>query len=419
MNPFSWLTSSFRSALPVPTTRPSEAGGGFLNTGGFLSGGLFGRYVYGSPNTSGVAVNERTAMSLPAFFAGVNIISSDLSTLPLELVQKMGDGSTRKATEHPCWPMFARSPDGVSTSCRWRAALISHGVVYGGGYAEIVPAIDGSRIYAYLLDPDRVQVVSSPEGGLHYQTGGGVLPPDKVIHFAGLSHDGITGHPIVQIAREAIGLGLAGNTFAGSYLGNGVAPAGYFESPEALTAEARSQFLQSIEERHSGPVQAGRVGLLPPGWKFNESKGGANPESAQLLDLRSFSVKDVARLLRIPLHKLADMSAVSYASIEASNLEYVQGTLLPWAEALEQSLNLRLLTDDQVAAGYTFRHDFKSLLRADAAGRAALYTVLFNTTAITPNEIRAQEGLPPRDGGDEVLTPLNMTTVSQGATVGS
>jgi HK97 family phage portal protein len=128
-----------------------------------------------------------------------------------------------------------------------------------------------------------------------------------------------------------------------------------------------------------------------------------------MMELRRFSVLEVARLLRVPPHKLGDYSNASYSSIEAANLEYVQTTLLPWAEAFEQSLNLRLLTDAEVAAGYTFRHDFSALLRADAAGRAALYTTLFNTTSISPNEIRAREGMNPRAGGDEFLTPLNMT----------
>lgn len=400
-----WITS-LRS-LPAPKTRPPESGVGLLS-----GGGLFGRFVYGSPNTTGVNVNEHSAMSLPAFFAGVNIIASDLSALPLELVQRMPDGSTRKAVEHPAWALFARSPDGMSTSMRWRSAITSHAIVYGGGYAEIVPAVDNSRLYAYLLDPDRVQVVYSPTEGLRYQTGGGVLPAENVVHFAGLSHDGVTGHPIVQLARQALGLGIAANDFAGSYLGNGTASAGFFQPPVDLKQEALDNFLKSFEARHAGSGSAGRAGVLPVGWNWLESKGGANPESAQLLDLRSFSVKDVARLLRIPLHKLADMSAVSYASIEASNLEYVQGTLSPWAEAFEQSLNLKLLSDAEVAAGYTFRHDFVQLLKADVVGRTARNRAMFASAALTPDEWRASEGFPPLGTPDSTKTyaPMNMTT---------
>jgi HK97 family phage portal protein len=298
---------------------------------------------------------------------------------------------------------------------RWRSAITSHAIIYGGGFGEIVPAVDDSRVYLFLLDPASTQVQISTTGDVSYVTAGGTLPKEKIVHFAGLSHDGITGHPIVRMARQALGLGLAAQEFGGAYLGNGTGAAGWFVPPNELRAEAKKEFLDSVEERHQGPEMAGRMGILPPGWNFLESKGGANPENAQLLDLRQFSVLDVARLLRVPPHKLGDKSGESYASIEASNLEYIQGTLLPWAEALEQSLSLRLLSDEEVAAGYTWRHDFRSLLRADATGRANLIKTMFQSKALTPNEIRIGEGYSPIDSPDmnQTYMQLNQGTGEQ------
>jgi HK97 family phage portal protein len=298
---------------------------------------------------------------------------------------------------------------------RWRSAITAHAIIYGGGFGEIVPAVDDSRIYLFLLDPANTQVQIASDGGVTYATAGGTLPKERVVHFAGLSHDGITGHPLVRLARQALGLGLAGQDFAASFLGNGTGAAGWFKPPNEVKPEARKEFLDSVEERHQGPEMAGRMGILPVGWTFEESKGGSNPEQAQLLDMRAFTVLDVARLLRVPPHKLGDKSGESYASIEASNLEYIQGTLLPWAEALEQSLNLRLLTDEEAAAGYTWRHDFKSLLRADATGRANLIKTMFTSKALTPNEIRIGEGFVPIDSPDmnQTYMQLNQGTGEQ------
>jgi HK97 family phage portal protein len=393
------FTALFRSSPPGPRQSDSAS---------FMGRGLLNRLGYQSPNTTGVAVTERSALSLPAFYAGVNCIASDLSAIPLELLQVMPDGSTRKAKEHKAWPIFSRSPDGNTTSIRFRSALTAHAIIYGGGYAEIVPAIDSSRVYLFLLDPEATSITLSPGGEVSYQTSGGTLPKEKVVHFSGLSHDSLCGHPLVRLARQALGLGLAGQDFAASFLGNGTGAAGWFVPPNELRAEAKKEFLDSVEERHKGPEMAGRLGILPVGWTFEESKGGSNPEQAQLLDMRAFTVLDVARLLRVPPHKLGDKSGESYASIEASNLEYIQGTLLPWAEALEQSLNLRLLTDEEAAAGYTWRHDFKSLLRADATGRANLIKTMFTSKALTPNEIRISEGYQPIDQPDMNATYMQL-----------
>jgi phage portal protein BeeE len=187
------FTGLFRSSPPGPRA----------STSGTFNGGLRGRFGYQGPNSTGVNVNERSALALPAFFAGLNVISSSLASLPLDLVQVMPDGSIRKAKEHRCWPIFSRSPDGQTTSMRWRSAITAHAIVYGGGFGEIVPAVDDSRIYLFLLDPSTTQVQVASDGGVSYTTAGGTLPKERVAHFAGLSHDGITGHPIVRMARQA------------------------------------------------------------------------------------------------------------------------------------------------------------------------------------------------------------------------
>jgi HK97 family phage portal protein len=400
------FTALFRSSPPGPRASNS----------GTFNNGFFGRFGIGyqSANTAGVNVNERSALALPAFFAGVNVISSSLASLPLELVQVMPDGSIRKAKEHRCWPIFSRSPDSQTTSMRWRSAITSHAIVYGGGFAEIVPAVDSSRIYLFLLDPASTQVQVSTDGEVSYTTAGGTLPKDKIVHFAGLSHDGITGHPIVRLARQALGLGLAAQEFGGAYLGNGTGAAGWFQPPNELRAEAKKEFLDSVEERHQGPEMAGRMGILPPGWNFLESKGGANPENAQLLGLREFSVQDISRLLNVPPSKLGLRSGESYASLEASQRDFVDSCLVPWGEAFEQSLSLRLLTDEEVADGYQFRHSFDALIRGDTAARTARNSAMFDRGCLQPDEWRVSENLQPLNtpGSRTTYTPLNMTPIS-------
>jgi HK97 family phage portal protein len=393
-----FLKNIFRSNLPAPTARPNPTfGGGFLN-----------RFGFGSPNTTGVHVTEQTALSHPAWYAATSIISTGLASLPLRLVQRMPDGSSRPAKEHRAYAAFARTPDGYTTPNRFRAALVGHALTYGNAFCEIVTSTDKSKVWLYLLDPEATFARYRPDWTVEYVTGGRSLSADKVVHVANLGWDGLNGYPVVRLAKQSLGLGMAATEWAGSFLGNSAKPSGYVQTSETLKAEERAEFLKNFNEYHAGPQNSGRVSMLPPGFTFNELKGTTEAASSGLNDLRAFSVLDVSRLTSVPPHKLGDRSGESYASIEASNLEFVQTALLSWSVAVESSLNLKLLTDEEYEAGYRFEHDFRELLRADATGRANLIRVMFASKSITPNEIRIGEGFEPIDSTDMNQTYMQL-----------
>jgi phage portal protein BeeE len=109
-----------------------------------------------------------------------------------------------------------------------------------------------------------------------------------------------------------------------------------------------------------------------------------------------------------------DYSEMHYSTVEASNREYVQTALQPWAKALEESLNLRLLTEEEQAAGFTFKHDFSALLRGDAAARTAMFSAMTDRGVLSPNQWAIEEGFPPFEGGDEHRMPLNTGPASGG-----
>jgi HK97 family phage portal protein len=166
-----------------------------------------------------------------------------------------------------------------------------------------------------------------------------------------------------------------------------------------------------VDAIHKGVENAGRLGILPVGWDIKESSGGANPENAQLLGLREFSVQDISRLLNVPPSKLGLRSGESYASLEASQRDFVDSCLVPWGESFEQSLSLRLLTDEEVSDGYQFRHSFDALIRGDTAARTARNSAMFDRGCLRPDEWRVSENLPPLNtpGSRTTYTPLNMT----------
>jgi HK97 family phage portal protein len=366
----------------------------------------------GNRNRSGQVVTPDSALTLAAAFAAINVIATDTASFPLCLHRKRKDGGSDEITDDPRAQMMAVSPDGETTSLRFRQDLMGHVLGWGNGYAEIEFDDSGVPTGLYVLDPNATNPERIPQNRrLFYRTSGGrTLPPYRVLHFAGLGYDGLKGYSPITLAKESIGLGLAAEAFGCTFFGNGTWPGLVLESPQKLSKDSVSNLREQWEELHRGGDNSHRVAVLEMGMKA--SRVTINPEDAQFLETRKFQVVEVARIFRLPPHKIGDYSQSHLANIEASNLDYASTVLTPWCRMVEQQLDFKLLTEDERRAGFYFQHDMTSLLRGDSQSRANFYAKLRDLGAINPNEIRAKENLDPIEGGDVYLVPMNMTPLS-------
>jgi hypothetical protein len=136
-------------------------------------------------------------------------------------------------------------------------------------------------------------------------------------------------------------------------------------------------------------------------------KLGVEPEKAQLLGAREFTVRDVARWFKMPAHKLqATGQTESYNSIEVKNLDYLIETLRPIDVTIEQAIQRDLILDPEA-----FFSEFlmDALLRGDTAARAQYYRTAIQFGWMNRNEVRLRENLNPAPGLDRFLEPINMT----------
>jgi HK97 family phage portal protein len=365
-----------------------------------------------SGTLAGVAITPESALGLAAVYAAINVIATDLACLPLEVYRKRRDGGRDYAGDHPVASMFASSPDGETTSMRWRQAILGHVLGWGNGYAEIEFSA-GRPVGAYLLDPmtepmrrpqDRVLYYAKPDGN--------TLPPRRAIHLAGLGFDGLKGYSPVRLARETLGLTMAAERFGSSFFGNGSRPSGILKLPAAMRKETKDRVRDEWERMQSGSNNTGRTAVLDAGSEWQSIT--IPPEDAQFLATRQFQVIEVARLYRVPPHKIGDYSQSHLANIEAANLDYLTTTLMPWCEAIEQELNLKLFTPEERVAGFYVEHNMAAFLRGDMKSRAEFYTKLRDLGVFTPNDVAERENLNPiGDEGDIRLVPVNMQTLER------
>lgn len=364
------------------------------------------------PATSGVAVTPSTALQLTAFYAAVSGIATDVASLPLRPLQRMPDGSRREAREHEIDRLLRISPDGETTSMRWRQALMGHALMYEGGYAEIVRKGNGRPASLHLLDPSTTRTKRDKDTRrLYYEIDGGKrLAPQNVLHVAGFGFDGLNGYNLINVAREALGLGLAAQTFGSSFFGNGTTLSGYIKYPGQLTSTSRSNLRDGWTDVHGGPYNAHRPGILEEGASWEQL--GTDPEKAQALETRRFQVNEMGRIYRTPPHKIGDFSQAHLANIEASNLDYLMTCLMGWLEAIEQEFTFKLFTGGEQTAGYYVEHNMLALLRGDMTARGNYYKVMRDLGVFSPNDICQRENLDPLGpAGDVRLVPLNMTTL--------
>ena len=368
-----------------------------------------------SPAVSGVTVTDQTALTLTAYYAGVTRIATDVAALPLQLYRRRPDGGRDEVRDHPVVPLLTVSPDGVHTAFAFRQAWIAHAVGFGNGYAEIRFDSDGFPKRLDLLDPKATTPERRPQDDrLFYRSGSGTVPSWRMLHAAGLGYDGVKGYSPVQLFKEALGLGIAAERFGAAWFGNGSRPGGIIKIPGGIKdAAERDRLRNEWQQLHGGPENAGKPAVLTHGADFTPFQ--IPPEEAQFLQTRQFQVLEVSRMLGgIPPHKLGDYSQAHLTNIEASNIDYVSMVLTPWCEAIEQVLNLKLLTTDERADGYYLEHNLLGFLRGDSRARAEFYKALMSLGVITPNEIRRWENLNPIDGADFTTVPLNVAILRDG-----
>jgi HK97 family phage portal protein len=332
---------------------------------------------------AGVLVNERQAFRLSPVFACFKIISEDLSKIPLSVYQQLPDFSVRLAPEHRVHKLIHDEPNDVMTAAVFRASLITSALAFGNAFAFIERDRAARVVSLHLMPSDRTSAVfiNGKFGFATTATQNGQakwIEADNVIHLIGLSMDGVTGYSPVTTCKNAIGIGLAAEKFAAQFFGNGARATGVLTHPEHLDAEAYENLKKSVREWATGE-NALRPIILEEGLKWDQIT--INPNDGQVVETRKFQVEEVARLYRVPLHKLGELSRSTNNNIEHQGIEHNQDALQPWAVKLEQEINRKLL-----GGSYFCEHDFSELERGDSASVATGLLNLRNGGFISTND---------------------------------
>lgn len=393
-----------------------------------------GRPAYSTP--AGVDVNADTAIRMSTVYACVRLLGDTIGSLPLSAYVRRGRQRISYAAVYGSQPEWVNRPNPDTTRLEFYEQVITSLNLHGNAFVLTVRDELGDVMELYCINPQNVRIRrATAESELYYEVTIGtnsqnslydglqsaegatktmILTKREMLHIPLFRLPGqLLGLGPIGAARITLGSAMAAEVYAASYFGNAANPGGVIESPGELTEEQITDIARNWNLSHTGPYRAGKLGVLTGGASFKPLT--LNAADAQLLEVRRFGVEEIARLFRVPISLLGHpvAGAMSFASVEAQNLSFVQHSLRPLLERIEQALSPLLPEPD----GF-IKFNLDALLRGTTLERYEAYTKGLNEGFLSINDVHASEDMAPVADGDQYRVPLQNIDLTDAREVG-
>ena len=376
-------------------------------------------FIGAAPTTSGVQVNEWTALNSSAVFACIRILSETIASLPLHLYERTDQGKDR-AVNHRLYTVLHDMANDEMSAFTFRETSQGHLGSWGNAYAEIQRNQRGDVTALWPLLPDRTwpeRITGTRELVYNTNIGGRTfrLPKERVLHVSFFGYDGMVGYSPIRLGRESIGLAQATEQYGSKFFRNDTRPSGFLKHPGRLSRDAKNNLRQEFEDKHQGLDNSHRLAVLEEGVDFQSV--GIPPEDAQMLQTRKFQIAEIARWYRMQLHKLAEMDSATFSNIEQQAIEFVQDTIYPWVSRWEAAIKTQLLSRRERNRLFP-EFLMEGLLRGDTQSRFNAYAIARQWGWMSANDVRERENMNklPDEQGGIYLIPSNMMPAEKAQT---
>ncbi len=370
-------------------------------------------FYFGS-SISGKAVNPKNSIQVSTVYACVRVIAETVASLPLAVYEETENGS-RKALEHPLYRLLHDEPNEEMTSFIWREVALTHLLLWGNSYSQIIRTGRNHVVGLYPLLPDQMTVDRDEKGNLTYTystTKGETvkLKPEEVLHIPGLGFDGIMGYSPIALEKNAIGLGIAAEEYGSKFFQNGARPSGVLTHPNTVKDVKRLR--ENWNATYGGSSNGGKVAVLEENMTFTPISLPNN--EAQFLETRRFQVEEICRIFRVPPHLIGNLERATFSNIENQSIDFAVHTIRPWLVRIEQAMNRALFAENEKGRFYA-QFNIDGLMRGDYKSRMEGYAIARQNGWMSANDIRALENmnpLPEELGGDQYLVNGNMIPIN-------
>lgn len=351
-----------------------------------------------------VEIRFETVLSNSTDFACRTLIASDISKLPIRLVEWDEVNQIWKPTKNPAYDPVIRKPNHFQNRMQFFENWVLSKLQTGNTY--ILKERDNRNVVRrlYILDPQLVTPLISTSGDVYYQLGQDeltqistqvVVPASEIIHdrFNCFFHPLVGLSPIFASGVASM-QGIEIQNGQTRFFMNGSQPGGMLLGAGAITDETAKRLKEYWETNYTGKNR-GKVAVLGDGLRY-EAIAMKNVD-AQLIEQLKWTSTTICSTYHVPPYKvgIGDLPAIN--NVQALNVEYYSQCLQVLLEAIEMCLDEGLNTGE----GLGVEFDINNLLRMDTMSQ--METLDKGRNYFTPNEGRQKLGLPKTEGGNVVL----------------
>ena len=368
-------------------------------------------FVFGRAD-SGERVDEKSAMQIATVYACVRLLAETVAGLPLHLYRTKDGGSAKeRAMDHTLYKLLYRQPNPEMTSFSFREVMMTHLLLWGNCYAQIIRDGKNGVLGLYPLLPENMEIDRDDKGQIFYiyhaytdeKPGENnkdiYFRRDEIFHVPGLGFNGLVGFSPIAMMKNALGTTLAVEKYGSSFFKNGAQPSGVLEHPGVL--KDPSKIRENWSAVYGGANNAHKVAVLEEGMQYKAIS--LPPEDSQFLSTRQFGVNEICRIFRVPPHMVQDLEHATFSNIEHQSIDFVVHTLTPWLVRFEQAIVKDLLMEEEQDE-YFPKFNVDGLLRGDYQSRMQGYATGISNGFLSPNDIHRLENwdlIPAEKGGDD------------------
>lgn len=369
---------------------------------------LFGGMTYSSYSS----YQASKALTLSACYRSINLISDSIASLQMKIYKVDNEGFKSEFNSHPLYNILGIEPNSIISRFDFFKQIISSILLRGNAYIHINRDNNFNVTSLDFVNPDFV-VIESIKGEIKYLISGnkGAINSADMIHIKNYPQlNSLYGISTITYAANALEISYNSETHAGNYFLSGANGAGFLTTPANLTTKQQKDIIEGFKSQ-TNPTTGNPNGITiiagVPDAKLTTL--GISPKDSQLLETRAFNVLDIARFFSVNPILLFDNTKATFTNVENAQLDFLNTTLLPIIEKLENEFVRKLIKPSE-RSSLELRFDLSNLLRADSNSRADYYTKLFNLGVVSSNQIAKELNLPKikNEGGDKHFISTNL-----------